>query len=1243
MKPRVIFLLAFLLTMISNFCPPTTSSAFANQIPDKEQDDEKHSPNAGMLRYPDVSQSKIVFRYANDLWTVSREGGLASPLTSVAGVESLAKFNGDGSKIAFVGNYNGNRDLYTMEASGGAPQRVTHHPASEVLCDWTPDGQLLYYMESTAGRPISAEMFTVSESGGLPKKTPVPYGADGAISDDGQWLAYTPHSNWFYQSWKRYRGGTATDIWLFNLKDQSWRSITDWEGPDGYPMWHGKKVYYISDQNKPHRFNIWSYDLPNGERKQVTRFTDFDVKSASMGPGSNGKGEIVFENGGKLHLLDLETEKVRSVSVLIPGDRPRVGTASIDASKFIHSFDISPSGKRAAVEARGDIWTLPAENGSPRNITHSSSTVERYPTWSPDGQWIAYFCDKSGENELYVSQSDGKGEAKQLTTGNRSFYKNPVWSPNSKSIAYLEKTGDIWLHQLDIGETTKVDTDPWSKTDIKLSFSHDSRWLAYSKRSGDRSAISSVWIFGLDTGNKRQVTSGQVHCGTPAFDRKGDYLYYVTAQSFSPTHAELDNTFVYENPFVIVAAPLRTDVKHPYLRESDEETFGGDAKENKTTADAEKTSDHNEEIADDGISGLWEGLISGGPIPASGMPLTISIAIDESGKVTGSSNVKQPNGSDLGTIIEGTFDPNTGELIIKATFESGLTPTFTLKKDDASMTGTAYVPQRDMTVDIALSRGTRQTETDDQQTAAHEQVEIEFKGFEARTFKLNVPAGKFGTLAVNNKNQLLFARLSMKGAADKKAIMMFDLADDGKAEKTVTDGATDFKMSSDGKKIIVARNDSYKIHNAGASASGKKVVTKGMNVEVDERAEWRMVFLDTWRIFRDYFYDQGMHGVNWADVRDHYAPMIEDCANRDDVDFVINEMIAELNCGHTNAYGPPAEKELKVETGMLGVDFAIENGAYRIAKIHEGADWQVAYRNPLRAAGVHVGEGEYLLAVNGTPINLEQNPYAAFARMAGHEVTLTVSKNATLDKLARDVVVVPVTGQRAGQLRYQGWIEANRKHVDDKSSGKVGYIYISDYGPEGLSLLVRQFYSQHGKEALIVDQRWNGGGWNPDRFLEILNRPASMYRSSRDGLDNPLQRVAHLGPKCMLMNGLSGSSADFFPWMFRDAGLGKLIGTRTWGGVVGLSGNPGLIDGHTLRVPTRGSYELDGTWIIEGHGVDPDFEIIDDPSKMLAGEDPQLDFAINHMLSEIKKNGYSNPKRPAGPNRKGMGVKPEDK
>jgi tricorn protease len=498
-------------------------------------------------------------------------------------------------------------------------------------------------------------------------------------------------------------------------------------------------------------------------------------------------------------------------------------------------------------------------------------------------------------------------------------------------------------------------------------------------------------------------------------------------------------------------------------------------------------------------------------------------------------------------------------------------------------------------------------------------------------------------LAVNNKNQLFFARSSMKGAADKKAIMLFDLADEGKAEKTVVDGAANFKMSSNGRKIMVARDDNYTIHNAAASAGGKKVVTKGMNVQVDQRAEWRQVFHDSWRIFRDYFYDQGMHGVNWTGIRDHYAPMIDDCANRDDVTFVIREMIAELNCSHTSAYGPPAEKEPEVETGMLGVDFELVNGAYRIARIHEGASWQVGYRNPLRAGGVNVSEGEYLLAVNGSPINIKLDPCAAFVAMAGNEVTLTVSKNATLDELARDVVVVPVTGERAAQLRYHGWIEANRRHVDEKSSGKVGYIYIPDYGPDGLNLLIRQFYSQLGKKALIIDQRWNGGGWNPDRFLEILNRPASMYRARRDGMDNPLQRVAHLGPKCMLMNGLSGSSGDFFPWMFRDAGLGKLIGTRTWGGVVGLSGNPSLIDGHTLRVPTAGSYELDGTWIIEGHGVDPDFEVFDDPSKMLAGEDPQLDFAITHMLSEIKKNGYSNPKRPEGPNRKGMGVKPEDK
>ena len=373
-----------------------------------------------MLRNPDVSATHVVFVYANDLWVVPREGGTAVPLAGPSGAEAFPRFSPDGQMIAFMANYDGNTDLYTIPLAGGVPTRVTHHSATEVLCDWTAGDELLFFSNFCAPMGRQSQLFTVSPAGGMPHKLPVPYGANGSISADGVWLAYTPHTT-DARTWKRYRGGMATDIWLFNLRDNTSRKITDWEGTDSQPMWHGDKLYYMADAGPTHHLNIWSCDPQTGQHEQITHFSDFDVKWPAMGPGPDGQGEIVLQCGSDLHLLDLATGETRVLDVMIPGDRPDIRPQRIDADDYIQGWSISPTGKRGVLQARGDIWTVPARKGSPRNLTRTSGAHERDPVWSPDGQWIAYFSDETGEYELYIMQSDGKGETRKLTDQGRGL------------------------------------------------------------------------------------------------------------------------------------------------------------------------------------------------------------------------------------------------------------------------------------------------------------------------------------------------------------------------------------------------------------------------------------------------------------------------------------------------------------------------------------------------------------------------------------------------------------------------------------------------------------------------------------------------------------------------------------------------------------------------------------------------------------------------------------------------------
>jgi tricorn protease len=1239
--------------------------SFAFLPPAAAAHDADIRPHAGMMRYPDISATHIVFVYANDLWIVPREGGVASPLASPPGSESFPRFSPDGKTIAFVGNYDGNRDLYTISINGGIPTRVTHHPGTENLCGWAPDGEsggrLIYFMSGLGGLMRQTQLFTVPATGGMPTQLPVPYGANGAISDDGTWLAYTPHTT-DNRTWKRYRGGMATDIWLYNLKDNTSRKVTNWEGTDTQPMWHGRMLYYLSDAGPEHRQNIWSYDPGTNAHGQLTKLSEYDVKWPSIGPGPDGRGEIVFQYGPHLMVLDLGTGQTRKVEVTIPGARPTLRPKAVDASKFISSWSISPTGKRAAVSARGDIWTLPAEHGSPRPLTRTSGVYERDPAWSPDGRWVAYFADTTGEYELYITQSDGKGETRRLTTDGAVFRYGSVWAPDSKSLIFYDKTGAIYLHHVEgekAGTTVLVDRDPWAVL-RPVSWSHDSRWIAYSRGDDSMRGLSSIWLYDTDTGEKHRVTAGMFNDDHPTFDRKGDYLFFSSSRHFRPIYGDLDTTWIYTNTQILLAVPLRKDMKSPFEPKSDEEDWKkkdedkkGDADKNKGEEKNGNGEKKNEPAAKtDPLSGTWNATAKGPePLPPEGLPFTLNLTLGENGDITGS--ITSSLGG--GTITDGKFDAPSGTLAFSVALENGPTVAFNLKLDGGRLTGTCSAG--DQTFEVTAERiapavaGAKDDKPskNGKDDKPKDRVEIDIDGFERRAVRIPVQPGLFGPLGVNDKNQLLYVRRRPRGMDGPASIKLFDLKDEKREEKEVASGAGNFDLSADGKKILIPRGNSATIQDAsaGSASSAKTVVTAGMTAMINPREEWRQIIEDVYRIQRDFFYVDNMHGVDWRGVTDQYLAMLPDCTTREDVNYIIMELISELNVGHAYLTAPgDVEDQPNASVGLLGCDFELvttEDGAtaYRISKIYEGGPWDTDARGPLSQPGVDVKAGDYLLAVNGLPVDTSKDPWAALVGTAGRAITITVSSEPVMSDKARDVVVEPIANE--ANLRYRAWIESKRQYVERKSEGKVGYVYVPNTGVDGQNDLYRQLWGQGDKQALIVDERWNGGGQIPTRFIELLNRPVTNYWARRDGNDWTWPPDSIQGPKCMLINGLAGSGGDMFPALFRQAGLGKLIGTRTWGGLVGISGNPGLIDGGAISVPTFGYYETDGTWGIEGHGVDPDIEVIDDPAKMQNGDDPQLDVAIQHMLAEIAANPYKAPPRPAAPDRRGMGIPDSDR
>ena len=1224
------------------------------------QADDAIRPDATMLMYPAVSAENIAFVYANDMWVVPRAGGVARKIASPPGREGFPTFSPDGSEIAFLGNYEGNSDIYIVPVNGAAPAfRVTHHPGTEFITQWSADGRIVYHLSGKGGLARQTQLFTVTPDGGLPEQLPVPYGANGQISPDGEWLAYQFHTRDF-RTWKRYRGGMATDIWLFNLKTNESRQITDWEGTDTLPMWHRTDVYYLSDAGDNHRLNIWKYDTRNGRRSQVTNFDEFDVKWPSIGPGDRGQGEIVFQNGSRVHLLDLRTQRSRPIDIIIPGDRPTLRPQQVDYAQFIASGSVSPEGERVVVEARGDIWSLPAEKGITRNLTRTSGIAERNPIWSPNGRWIAYLSDETGEYEIYITQSDGRGETRQLTDNGEAYRYLESWSPDSKHILFSDKTGSIYLLNVDSKEQTHVATDAWGARQ-PVSWSHDSAWLTFAL-SNEANSQGVVHVYNIESGELTALTSPMFSDANPVFDRRGRFMYFVSNRRFSPQYSSIDTTFIYPDSQVILAVPLNSDVENPWLLKSDEvkweedEEEADDAEDNGNADDADaQTEDADDENADDDadptadfdtehpLFGKWAGKVFGPEMmgfPAGGMDFEMTILVTKEGVITGTST------SQGETQSYDSIEWNAGTRTV--TFKSstqGITVVSTATLDGDKLDGQWSIDQIGMSGTWNATRTSRELdakELDEARKAADKDeakpVVIDFEGFEARAMMIGVAPGSFGNLGVNDKNQLLYIRRG-------DGIKLYDIEKNDEGEKAVLPGGFGFMITADGKKMAVMGGGGIAVVNTAPGQSmAKRVPTNMMKGQINPREEWEQLFMDAWRIQRDFFYDPGLHKVDWEAARDRYKAMLRDAVTREDVSYIIGEMIGEFNVGHAYYWGGDVERTPFQNVGMLGVDYELatedDHTAFRIARIYEGAAWDADARNPLRAPGVDVTEGMFLLEVNGMPLDTNRNPFVAFVGLAGQMTELTVSEKPYYDDDARRVLVNPLGSEQ--NHRYRAWIERNRQYVYDQTDGKVGYIYVPNTGVDGQNDLFRQFYGQRHMDGLVIDERWNGGGQIPTRFIELLNRPRTNYWARRDGKDWPWPPDSHQGPKVMLINGLAGSGGDMFPALFRQAGLGKLVGTRTWGGLVGISGNPSLIDGGYTAVPTFGFYTTEGRWSIEGHGVDPDIEVIDDPAKMISknGElaDPQLDAAIEQVMKEIRENPYIPPQRPAGPDRSGMGL-----
>ncbi len=1061
-----------------------------------------------LLQYPDISNGKIAFVYAGNLWIVSENGGIARQLTYAPGYDLFPRFSPDGKYIAYSGSFDGNRDIYLIPTDGGVPKRLTYHPGSDRLVDWYPDGKnLLFLSRRSSWKERFARYFKVSINGGYPELLPLPKGGLASFSPDGTKIAYNRIEREF-RHWKRYMGGMAQDISIYDFKNNTYKKLTHYKGTDHFPMWYKNKIFFCSDRDG--RDNIYYYNLKNGKIKQVTFFKEYDVEWPAI-----GGNKIVFENGGELYVLNVKNLKYKKVNITVNDEGIYKRTHFVDGKDFIDSLSISPHGKRLLLTARGDIFSLPVKKGVTENLTNSCGVREIQVNYSPNGKYYAYLSDKTGEYELYIYDRENK-KVKEIKLTDAAWVFGLNWSPDSKKIALSDSKMNLFYVDVDTGKITKIDYFPYNHSIEDFSWSSDSNYIVYSK--GMPNDLSAIYIYSLKDGKKHEITTGFSLDINPVFGKKGDYIFFISYRNFMPQFNFFDNSFIYKNGMKIYGIALRKDVKSILMPENDEVKI-------------EKTKKEN-------------------------------------------------------------------------------------KKEDKK-------------VESKDKSKTKNKEVKKAEKKNKKEIKIDFDGIGERLVVLPVKSGFYSNLTAL-KNGLLFSDM------DSKSIKFYDFK--SKKVLPVLIGTTQYDVSADGKNLVYYSSFQkmigvIKTAQRKQKVGAGKVDLSGLKVKVIPPLEWKQIFRDAWRLERDFFYVPNYNGVNWEGIYEKYAKLLPYVAHRADLNYLIGEMIAELHCSHTYVFGGSNKyfKTEKVNVGLLGVDYKVDNGFYKIKKIYRGEMWDRRRIAPLNIPGLKVKEGDYILAVNGIKIKQGDNIYKYFLNTAGRETEVTLNDKPTFEG-SWNIVVKPISDEQ--QLRYIEKVRENREKVLKATNGQVGYIHLPSTGVDGLNELYRGFIAQHNKKGLIIDVRYNNGGMIPDRFIELLNRKIINYFATQN--TNGFATPSLFSPRHLvcIINAYAGSGGDAFPYYFKKLKIGKLIGERTWGGLVGISRNIHFTDGGMVTIPEFGIYTPQGKWVVENHGVDPDIVVDNRPDLVVKGKDPQLEKAIEVILKEIKGDNYPVVKKPKPPIRK---------
>ena len=853
----------------------------------------------------------------------------------------------------------------------------------------------------------------------------------------------------------------ADDIWIWDPGKKSVANITENVAQDIFPMWVGDEIFFASDRDMI--MNLFVYNLKTKTTEKVTHFTEYDVKF----PSTDGK-VIVFENAGWIYKLDPATRQVSKVEITLASDAVQARPERKDVSARRSGASLSPDGSRLVVTARGEVFDVPAGKGVTRNLSRTPGANDRSAVWSPDGKWIAWIGDATGETEVYLYDVEKGGEPVQVTSGTDTYIRAVQWAPDSRHLLYGDRKNRL------------VEVDPFARTSRTLlqnperefymvQYSPDSQWLVYSRPAANEMDV--IYLYNIASGKEYPVTDRWYNSGSAVFSSDGKYLIFTSDRDMNPQYSRIEWDYSFTNMSGTYLALLEKDGKSPLLPSDPAVAAPGDKPEK--PADAKP-----------------------GEKPAK--PEKPAVKIDPEG--IGERIIKLP--------VNGRGFYSDGKLLW-----------------------------------YGAGRGTRVFD-----------------------------------FATQKDEECCQGRMTARGG-DRKALFM---------------KGSELYVAAPGKKVNLT----------------EAVDLSGLVATVDYDAEWAQLYDEVWRAFRDGYYLENMHGRDWKAIKAKYEVLLPYARTRQDVNYILGEMIGEVASGH--CYVNPGEypKPERIPMGLLGAELSKVKEGFRIDRILPGATYREELRSPLREPGLGVKEGDVITAVDGVSLKEVDNIYKLLIGKAGVLTELTIG--------GKKVVVRPIDNEEP--LYHYAWVQKNIQTVDKLSGGRVGYIYIPDMGPEGLSEWARYYYPQLDKEGLIIDDRSNGGGNISPMIIERLRREVyrmTMRRGST--LTGTVPEGTHTGPKVLLIDKYSASDGDLFPWSFKANNLGTVIGTRTWGGIVGISGSLPYMDGTDVRVPFFTNYDAKtGQWIVENHGVDPDILIDNDPVKEFAGIDQQLEKAVEVILQQLK-------------------------